>query len=221
MQKTLKGHLRQGHSCYKQQELLGCAMYSSQNLHESVYDAVSTGRQGDFLRDLSNLLLLVDCIVSKPSYASHCLLCTSSTCFDYISLLADICARRSCSCTLHKAHLLHHNFIWCACSEIWLRHPCMLQPCPSHHYTHVCCKGAGLRIQDSSKNLFMLTDTCTANDYAKVGMLKLLPVSCCGALVNSCTITFLGYHANKCQVATTSEFWCKGCFGSLSEASKM
>ena len=36
--------LRQGHSYYKQQELLGCAMYSSQDLHESVYDAVSTGR---------------------------------------------------------------------------------------------------------------------------------------------------------------------------------
>ena len=53
----------------------------------------------------------------------------------------------------------------------------MLQSCPSHHYTHVCCKGAGLHIRDSSKNLFMLPVICTANDYAKVGLLKLLPVS--------------------------------------------
>ena len=69
------------------------------------------GTKGDFLRDLANLLLLVDCIASKQAYASYCLLGTSSTCFDYISLLVDICARSSCSCTLHKAHLLHHNFM--------------------------------------------------------------------------------------------------------------
>ena len=50
----------------------------------------------------------------------------------------------------------------------------------------------------------MLPVTCTTNEYAKVGLLKLLPVSCCEVLVSTMvlsTITFLGNNANNYQAA--------------------
>ena len=87
----------------------------------------------------------------------------------------------------------------------------------------MCCRRAGLCTFDSSKNLFMLPFTRTANNYAKVGLLKLLPVSCCEVLVDNCTITFLGNNANKYQAAIGCyHIWIlmQGVFGSLSEMLK-
>lgn len=98
IQKTLKGRLRQGQSCYKQQELLGSAMYSSQGLHESVCDAVSTGRQQwGFPQRIGKLAAAGWLYSEQTVICEHCLR-ASSTCFDHISLLADICARSCCSC---------------------------------------------------------------------------------------------------------------------------
>lgn len=81
----------------------------------------------------------------------------------------------------------------------------MLQSCPSHHITRRRCAAGGLacvhvtaaRICLCCLSLVLLG----ADNYAKVGLWELLPMSCCEVPVSNCTWTFLGNNAHKYQAA--------------------